>query len=742
MKKSRRSLNNSSSFKDILNSFSTFTICTIGIYGIVLLFTCLGPYFEKNNILALQLVTDLQRNQFLCHFSLTETEIFPVFIAPIVAALVQFRYLHQKEYCYTLLSFGVKRKNLYTNRLVLPLTALLVITLCIKSLALWKNIAILGFSNYLLYAWLTHVIIYLQIILVNYAITVLACHVCGRTIEAGFASLSFIFLPMVLSTFVNKVFYFSLFGYAEGYNAFGDDIISKILDVINPIPYMNAAISGSEYVMSPNPTLTHQLIASSVWSVTAILILILTKKYFEKSYKPEISEFKGVSTKTVYLISLTAPMYISCFVVEYIRGYYYPYTNTKIQIITIVASLVGGILAAIICNFLIHFTFKRIKVALVSGATIGVIAGIFLLIGYTGVFGTYDKLPDVKEIDYVQVFAPLSSTVHALGGDVTTIVSEHSDSFTLPEITSEKDILIVQDIHETILQHREQEIMGEFYVCYFLKDGTSQTRVYKNVSEEALEKCMMLWETDAVRQNIKNTLLPEENENVCDYYVHKDNETLTTEIDFENSTLTIESKQGLMTDAIEMITESQFYELRVALYNDICNTSSEDRYRPTEPSLGTLHIKIGSTDILNSDEILYVNCVPFATPIYDSMTNTVTLLKSWGLYEYLGTPQPAIKSVYVADFRDLLQASLDLIRMNGSNRLSAAYYCNNFVNPQYAEAIGFNVKELTDMSLAETYISEGYNYYLIGNENALYVMVTYETNDGEERHIGYLIPER
>lgn len=740
MKKSRKSLNNLTGKKDFLNGFSTFTICAIGIYGIVLLFTCLGPYFEKNNIPALQLASELARHEFNYLFSLTEVEIIPMLIAPIAVALVQFRYIHQKEYCYTLLSFGIKRKRIYINRMLFPLIALLFITVSIKGIALWKNIAVLGFSKEIFTAWCIHVLIYLQIILVNYGITILSCHLCGRTIEAAFASLSFIFLPLTLGSFINEIFYFSLFGYSTGYNSFGEDVISKTLHLINPFPYTNAVVSASEYVLSPNPSLRNQIISSAIWSVFAILVLVLTKKYFEKKYKPEISEFKGVNTTVVYLISLTAPIYLSCFVVDYIRGYYYPYIDTKIQVITVIASLVGGILASILCNFLIHFTFKRIKVALAAGATIGAIAGILLLIGFTGVFGTYNKLPDVKEVTSVQVYAPF--TVYYLDGDLAALNSEYGDSFTLPEMSTEKDIRIVQDIHETILQHREQELTGEFYVVYYLDDGSTYTRIYQNISEEALEKCLMLWETDAVKEDIKNILLPEEDEDRCYYYSKTNNETVTTEINFENSSLNIESKQGVITEAIEMITEEQFRELRVTLYKDLCNISSENWYRPTETAIGTLRMNIGSTDMVEGDQMLYTNYSCFTTPIYESMTNTVTLLKNWGLYEYLNTPQPQIKSVHIADFRDLLQANLDYIRMNNSNRLNAAYYCNNFVNPQYADAIGFEVEELTDMSLAKKYITEGYNYYLIGNNDALYVMVTYETADGEERHVGYLIPER
>lgn len=741
MKKSREFSSKLTARKDILNSLSTFTICAIGIYGLVLLFVCIGPHLHTNNTLKLELVTQLKTGAFRYYFSLSETELIPVFVAPFATALIQFRYLHQKEHCYTLLSFGIKRKRLYINRMLFPLIALIAITLFIKFIVLWKNISVLGYSSDIITAWFIHIVIHLQIILVIYSITILACHLCGRTIEAAFASLSFILLPLTLGSFINQVFYFSLFGYSAGYEAFGEDMLSNVLDLINPIPYVDFVYSSLNYVNEPNNLLYTRLIASSVWALISILILILTKKYFEKSFKPEISEFKGINTKVVYLISLTAPMYLSCFIVDYVRGYYYPYTDTKIQIITVIASLVGGIIAAILCNFLVHFTFKRIKVALVSGATIGTVAGIVLLIGFTGVFGTFNKLPDVKEVEYVWVNAPFS--VHTLAGDFTSLTGEYGDYFTLPNMSSEKDILIVQDIHETILQHREQELTGEFYVTYYLKDGTSQTRSYLNISEEAVEKCMMLWETDAVKQTIGYSLLPEEDPDRCYYYQEADDETITTTLDFENSTLNIESKQGVITEAIGMITPEQFYEIRVALQTDLCNIPSSNWYKPTESALGMIHFNIAVTDMINGEEMLYSEYIPYVSPVYESMTNTIALLKDWGLYEHLSTPQLAIKSVYTADFRDLLQADLDCLRMNGiSNCLNSAFYCNDFISPQYAEAIGVSVEELTDMKLAEKYIAEGYNCYLIGNDDALYVMVTYETADGEEKHINYLIPER
>lgn len=740
MKKSRKSSDNLSSKKDLLNSFSVLTIVAIGIYSLVMLFACLGPYFRDNSVLTFQLVDELSRGDFSYHFSLTEADPILVFITPVALALLQFHFLHQKEYCYTLLSFGIKRKKIYTNRMLIPLLALLVATLAIKGIALWENIDILGFSQQILTAWIVHIAIYTQIILLNYSFTVFCCFLCGRTVEAGFASLSTILLPSALSLFINQMFYFSLYGYNQGYNGSGEDIISKIIDISNPFPFYNCVYSISEYSGTTPRNLSTQLIVSAIWIVISIALLLFNGIFFEKKYKPETSGFKGVNTKIVYLISLTSPLFLTSFLTDYIKGYYYPFIDTRIRVITIVISLLCGVIFAILCNFLVHFTFKRIKVALVSGATIGIVSVAALILGFTGMLGTYNRLPDISEVLYIDVSIPVISSLD--DGATNAFNSSYSDSYMVPYITSEEDIKLAMDAHTAIIENTSPDFSGSFSITYYLKDGTSYTRAYQNISSEALECCIRLWETDAVKQDIKMRLLPEEDGSIYSNYLPAGFTHIKTECDFTNSGVKIVSKQQVSTDTKELLSEEGFTELRRAVYNDLCAISYEEWYRPTSKMLGSLNFSVCSINYIEETPEPMRETLFFTIPVYDSMTSTLNCLKEYGLYDFLKLTQPKILSVYVADLQDLTEQNLEYIRINGSNIIHSAYYCNNFIGGQYIEAAGFKADKITDMSLIEEYIDKGYNYYLIGNDDALYVMVTYENDDGNPIDVSFVIPKR
>lgn len=740
MKKSRKSSDNLSSKKDLLNSFSVLTLVAIGIYFLVVLYSCLGPYFQNNNVLTFQLVDELTRGGFSYHFSLTEVDPILVFIAPVVVALFQFRFLHQKEFCYTLLSFGIKRKRLYTNRMLIPLLALLIATVTVKAIALWVNIEVLGFSQQLLIYWITHITIYIQILLLNYSFTVFCCFLCGRTVEAGFASMSAILLPSALSLFINQMFYFSLYGYDQGYNGSGEDIVSKVLDLTNPFPFYNCEYSISGYTDTTSLDLRPQLIVSSIWIFISIGLLIYNGIFFEKKYKPETSGFKGVNTKLVYLISLTAPLFLSYFLTDYIKGYYYPFIDTKIRAVTIVTVLLCSIIFAILCNFLVHFTFKRVKVALASGATIGVVSVVALLLGFTGMFGTYNKLPDMEDIISIDISIPIISSLD--DGATNSFNSSYGDSYMIPYINSEKDISLAMDAHTAIIENTSPDFSGYFSITYYLKDGTSYSRSYQNVSAEALEYCIKLWETDAVKQDIKTRLLPEEDGSRFSCYMPAGFTHVKTECDFTNSDIKIISKQHVSTDIKELLDEEDFAELRRAVYDDLCDISYEEWYRPESKMLGSLSFNVVSIDYIEESPKPISEASSFTIPVYESMTNTLEFLKEHGLYDRLAHTQPKILSVYVADLQEITEQDLEYVRINGSNIIHSSYYCNNFISGQYAEAAGFKTEKLTDMSLAEKYIDEGYNYYLIGNDSALYVMVTFENEDGNPVDVSFVIPER
>lgn len=734
MKKSNGFSSKTVARKDLLNSFSPFTIVAITLFALFLIYGTLAPYATHDHKLVTELSELIAGGNYKYCFAMNEAEFFPL-LAPFIIAICQFAFLHQKDNCYTLLSFGIKREQLYKNRMAMPLIAMVVITLAIKGIALGLNIHHLYFSPDILEAWLIHITIYLQTIVFIYSITVFCCHMCGRTVEAIAASLSFIALPVALSYFVKYIFDYSLYGYA--YN--GENLLSAVIDFINPIALEDYITSAEHYVVTPGNDLSGRAVASLVWLVVSIALLVFTKKYFVKKYKPEISGFKGAKTAMVYVISLTAPMFIAYVAFDYVRGYYYPFINEKVKITAFIVAIAAGIVGAILCNFVVHFTFKRIKVALAAGLSIGAVAGITILIGLTGIFGTYNKLPDVSEIESVNFTAPFENFISEIGYS-ESIISAYPVSGEDIYITEEKDIEQVLDIHKQILNDRAAQSVTSMVIEYNLKDGTIIRREYEYISDSALEKCLQLWESEAVRTLVKGHLIPEKvfEPHPDDEFVGNVHTVFTDETSIE-----ISSKHNVTTNVTELLTQEQSLELRNAVQKDILAMSYEEWFRPTADVLGTIYFTTVTDTHLGFSQYYYSNSFSFVAPVYETMKNTLAVLNKYGLTDEL-TAQRKVTKLYIADFKELVKwGSNASLKLADSEYLINPYFNNmNFYSLEQLMLSDAPIKEITDKAEIEKYIKNGQSFYLIGNNNATYVMAEFEEAEkGKAMGACYLIPQ-
>ena len=622
---------------DLLNSFSVFTIVAITLFALFMVYGTLAPYQSHTHTIVSELSELIAKGGYKYCFTVNDADVFPLAV-PFIVAICQFAFLHQKDNCYTLLSFGVKRERLYNNRVALPLIAMLIITLVIKGIALGINIHYLYFSTEILKAWLIHILIYLQMIVYIYSITVFCCHMCGRTVEAIGASVSLIGLPFVLSYFIKYLMAFSLYGFSY----FSDNLLSDAINFINPIPFEDYVNSIEDYSMTLGVDLNTRAIASLVWLIASIALLAYTKKYFAKKYKPEISGFKGAKTGMVYVISITAPMLLAYVALDNVKNYYYPLVTARVKIMAFVAVIIMGVLGAIICNLAIHLTFKRIKIALVAGFSIGAVAGITILIGFTGIFGTYDKLPEIADIENVYISAPFDNYILKSGyyARLDSVDSYVDDDI---YISSKEDIKLVLDIHNQILNDREAESVSAICIRYNLKNGTTFEREYANISNSAIEKSLQLWESDAVRELVKGHIIPEKTfKPNPDYELEGNVHTSFT----EESSIEIRSKYNVTCDVAKQLTAEQSFQLRDAAQKDVLAMNYEEWFRPTAKLLGTISFVTVTDKPLGYNGYYYSNCCSYVVPVYETMANTLSSSPSFDKsFRIKASPSPSSKSV-------------------------------------------------------------------------------------------------
>lgn len=739
MKKSNAFLSKFNSSKDVFNGLSAFTVVAVGLFAILIIIGTLTPTIENKKIVFMLAKTLADKHPYSYYFSSNQFDYYAL-ICPFITAIIQFCFLHRKDNCYTLLSFGKKRATLYKNRLLPPLISMLAIMLVVKIIALIINIRYIGFTPSLLGAWAVHVLLFSQMILFIYAIAVFCCHMCGRTIEAIAASVSFALLPPALSLVINHVFYFSLYGVSSRGN---DDIITRALGIMNPLPLEAFVESMLKTSFDPSPDFKATAIFSGIWLVFSIALLIYTKHYFEKKYKPEISEFKGAKTLIVYTISLCAPLLFAYFGLDYVRGYFYPLNNTQVKFFAIACAFLCGIIGAVLCNFIIHFTFKRIKVALVAGITIGAITGIALLVGATGIFGTYNKLPELKEVESVEVYAPFFPFGDDDGSN-NYITNYYHTSNVLPIFTSEKEIQLVLDIHKQVLDDREAQSVSAFTVTYNLKDGTTYQREYTYLSNSALEKAMELLDTPTIENYIKGQLIPE-----AVYKPRKEEHPSgnVSTVFTEDTVIRLVSKHYIETDVADKLTPQQSFELRNAVQSDITAMTYDQWFRPTGEYLGYIFFSTVTDKHLEYEPFCFSNNFVYTAPIYDNMSKTIAVLEKYDLLSTL-TKEREITRLYTADLQELITWLQEpVLESSDSEYLLNPYFANmNYVTLEDTDKWGNKdsspLKEITNPDEIEKILNESHGYHLVDN-NTTYVLAEFRFDSYDHiRYGSYVIPSK
>ncbi len=728
MKKSNISLNKTIARKDLLNGLSTFTITLIFVFGILIFLGTLAPSVV-NGKLALGLTQRVARGDELSYlFDCNDVLSLVSLALPFVIAILQFCFLHQKENCYTTLSFGIKRKNIYINRMLYPLIALLAIVLVVKGIALAINIKYIGF--HVIDTWLVHVLIYFQIIIYTYSITVFCCHFCGRTIEAAAASLSAFVLPIGLTTLIDQVFSFSLFGC----DPFTDTVVTKAINLLNPLPLTDLWTTAMKMVFDPSANLTGRTIVALFWTLFSVALLVFTGSYFRKKYKPEICGFKGAKTGIVYLISLCAPMFVSYFALDYVRGQFYPLNNDKVKLVAFICAFAFGVLGAVLVNFLIHFTFKRIKVALLSGVTIGAVIGLVFLVGFSGIFGTYNKLPEKEDIESIKLTAPFAGFIpYNIAGetfDDPYVATGDEITFTEPE-----EFQLVLDIHKAVLSNRKTESVSEFTVTYTLKNGERLSRTYTYLSNEVVEMLLKLWDTPSVKKLIKGELIPEAVYTEYDESTYKNNMNYTSS--FTDSVIAIQSKtQHTWTEVTESLTSEQAFKLRDAVQKDILSFNYEEWFRPQSEYLGYIYFSTTTDRHYLVAPNYYANSFSYVAPVYRNMENTLKVLEELGLTDEL-CKAAEIEAVYVADLKEIVDWNDNYLKGADEKYITKPYFCHSaFVVLSKEDKKSAPVKKITDRAEIEKIVKNCYGYYLTGNDACSYVIVEF-ADDGKPGSVNF-----
>ncbi len=641
MKKSRKFSNNAIALKDLQNSISSITVVVFIVFLIASFLLVLAPeigmggkiiFGIESDILKSSYTSEAKVTEYTTVFAKSEYEIFAFMILPFMASISQFAFLHQKESCYTVLSFPVKRRRIYLNRMLLPLVLILLITVIVKFIALNVNLEVIPNNAFVTKAWLIHMSVVLRLISASYTVGVASSILCGKTSEAVFAGASIVFLIPASIQFIMNVIKTTLYGYEY----------SQVLDDISvfagPTAFYSASrISEYTFDFSYNDTIYQIVIPSVVWVVVSVALLIGFAFFFQKKYKPENSSMKGTNKAVLFICCFTAPIYVAYVINQIIHGRFYGTFTQKLGIIALIISVIGALVASIICSFTVNFSFRKIKTALLSGAGIGAVALVTLIICATGVFGTYNYVPEFAEIENMQISVPFDNTCRYSQGSSTSFLGSYGlNNGEMLHLTSEKDIEIARDIHKSLLENRGEDGAYRVDITYVLKNGKVVQRQYDYVSTETFEKLIKLGDTDYAKEQLKRNILPESFPNPL-------NQMLV--VAYDRCEVTLSSQFEVNEDISDKLSPEQFDALRNAIYEDNKDKTAKERLMPESDYLGMLHFNI---HLGLEDQSGFSN--EFASVyIYGDMVNTLKVMEEAGIKDLLYAKNEAFTRAYIVD---------------------------------------------------------------------------------------------
>lgn len=748
MKKSNLFSNKLISKKDLMNSVSVISTLLIFGYFVLMFLFILQPEQDYINGGITYSLYDWLANSPMktFRFSFTPELVSLITVAVgLIIGITQFEFLHRKNYCSTLLSFGVNRKTLFRNRLVLPLIAMVIGLIIPKLIALKFNVEVCGFSSELFSFFILDVLTVLQALFVSYTCAVAASMFTGRTVEAIAGTLSIAFLPTAVSILANELFTYFLYGYGN----YTTTLTAKFSS-FEPFSFLTYLFAYDTFdneisINTPFSSINiAQLIAAIIWIVTSVVIMYLLMRHFKNNFKAENSGFKGINKIMVYITSFTLPIVVAEFTLDYIYSHCYPVVTASTGVFATILAIVIGIVAAILCNFIIHFTFKKVKVALLSGGTLCALIFVFILLGSTSVFGTYNKAPDIKEIESIDILTPYSDFFPNLDYRTEFTDKYVQRSGTTLHITEKEDFENILEIHEAASKKEEKVTASTMAVSYQLKDGTKIVRNYEYLGADATQVITKLWDTKAAKKIYKNFLLPnldadESKKPALGYYY--ENPKLA-DYNEEGAYLYITSKDGTQNSVLNEVTEAEFIKLKNAIYKDICALSSEEWFTPEETQIGMLSFNY--TNEIGYNEHLY-----FDVYINQNMTNTLKVLKKIDIYKYLETKKE-VKRVLVADVTEYVQwDNYDFSKILKSETYIHCPYFTQYYSYANAEKCFFGyddpndfaprpsvpVKEITNKLEIKSLIEKSYLAYNVGNNGKL-VFVEYT----DETLSTYVIP--
>lgn len=627
------------------------------------------------------------------------TEFISVFIviAAALLGIMLFRFVTSKKTVNVYYSLGIKRVELYGARYlagVVMLFASIVVPMLIMT---FVNIYFFGSSAMLWKACFYYILHFSVIAFAAFSIAAAVSGCVGTVIESVGFSAVLIAFPSIVMMCVEEIVPALLLGasgngivyYNGDYleNSISNTIFGRILANVDLLSLNREGFFSIGCAISKETIKSWKLPSFSpyIFWIIGIAVFLLFGILMFKNRKAEICGFMGrnkvLNFTVCALLSFSAFSLISS------------YTNHTITVgdkeITIsiwVMALAGALISFIVFSvveLLLTRSFKAYRKSLKIVPVHIALMLVLIFSLYTGFFGYSSRMPDIEDVESVEISAPASLTGGTQKNDLYNCYGQvnwwkdyhkdsipnayylNSDSYLLEGIKDRAFIRNVMDIHQKIidsgwitkespderLDYSNRSVSVNLVIRYKLKDGTDFVRSYSRVPLEIYESLFQIEDSDRWNEIVSKEL---------------------SELSYDTAVPVIFSKQ---MDRKTFVSENLVSGLGQALAKDIAVLGYKDFWRSEEQWLGAIvlygqnsseyveddfygNIYADETEIqariaennwkAGSDAeytpLISNNGRPHVIPITAKMKNTISYLQSNGLYTALNDDSPVVSA--------------------------------------------------------------------------------------------------
>lgn len=806
---SQRFLNDRVNLRDFLRSL--LEACKAPIVALFFIsFSVIGPVAKLAKALKqnLQYMELLKKHEMISYFGGIKGEGEYSDTAPLsilmvlcgmVVALSLFSFAFKKNSVNVYFSAGITRTRLFLNRIAAGAIELFAVALIPYLIVFLMNVGMFGFHSHQLKLFAYYTVLMFIRGMSGFAIGALAAAVSGSAIEALFTSGSASIIALVFAYMFSEIKSLFLPGYVGSDYGFEDTMLLSPWTGLLDYSGVNQLIMGKKVPKELLLTWKDNFLPIAFWAIAAVIIFAVGLVLFKKRKNENTASFgkfsiaSALNGTTVLLVSLVA-------LTEVFNSLYRENKIKSVALCVILITLISFIIF-FVAELIIRRNFKAvIRILPVYGGIAFVTLASLLVIG-TGYFGTYNKLPEAKDIEYISMSYddPLATFTFMAGVSNPEEYDKEIDFYC--KSSNPEDIkMCIEQFNNVKGEKREgRTAIDTASFVIKTKDGKFIARTFPVYSEEAYSSYnKAVFDSNYFHSIIKSKLnsastngnYTDQTANiVMDGMEYGDQKIESSDFyDYYNGNLLANAEtSGYETEVFSSSFEMT-EKLKAALYEDLCNITYDEYYgnkgKPQGAIVASAYTPMLETHQYHAEE-LWLDFYTYygdsdaekvskktavayrAILVYPQMAKTAELLN-----ETEQMPQTAqVKAVICPDKKLMLTDAFNNVKGDyyvyysgvtnstvftsyGQSSRANDFFMNSDeiskifggkmtgTYPDFIEIIyganGVNVTRIDDKAKAQKISDEAYSVYNTYNDNGRCIFVIYD--DGSV--IAKYLPEK